>query len=366
MTPHGPPQDLDASRIAVAAYGLVADASAHLTTEVAMHLPFDDLGTFKTLLKRFFSTQPWRSEDVTALDRLVAPHVVSGWWEHDLGENLRLTHGLADGHYRLYATGGGVEKSTPSVFDRVFAGPVIPEPTPHPRKVRFITGGEPAPGVWYRRDDPQPSPDPRVVALLADTDLADVMVAGDFVTIGLAPGASWEHRLDSILERVTTLFPVAERAPEGMTRDEMIGEGGRSQTVSPAELHLLDPDRPEHRARLWAAMANPASEVRRVAVAVLAESAEAEVRQNAVAAGWRDRSAVVRRTAIDAAAGTADPGLRPLLERALSAKDAWVRWKAVRALGELGLGMSRDAVAEMQEDPDFQVRFEVARVLRSV
>ncbi|MDQ3781565.1 MAG: HEAT repeat domain-containing protein, partial [Actinomycetota bacterium] len=343
------PPDLDPSRVAVAASGLVADASAHLTTEVAIHLPFEDLGRFKTLLKRYFSTQPWRSEDAAELDRLVAPHVASGWWEHDLGEGLRMAHGIDHGHYRLEVTGAGADVPSPSVFDRVFAGPVLPEPTPHPRKVRFSTGGDPAPGVWYRRDDPQAPPDPRVVALLEDEDIADVMVAGDFVTIGLAPGALWEDRLDSILERVTVLFPAAELVARGMTRDEMIGEGGRAQTASPAELHLLDPDRSEHRARLWAAMEDPASGVRRVAVAVLAESTAAGVRQAAVAAGWRDRSAVVRRTAIDAAAGTGDNGLRPLFEQALSAKDAWVRWKAVRALGELGLGPSKDVVAALRE-----------------
>ncbi|MBA2338647.1 MAG: NifU N-terminal domain-containing protein [Acidimicrobiia bacterium] len=361
-----PNPDLDTSRAAVAAFGLVAVASGHLTTEVAVHLPFEDLGTFKTLLKRFFSTQPWRSEDAVCLDRLVAPHVPTGWWEHDLGGGLRMTHGVDDGRYRLEVSGAGVGPPTSSVFERVFAGPVLPEPTPHPRKVRFVTGGEPSPGVWYRRDDPQPPPDPRVVALFDDEDIADVMVAGDFVTIGLAPGAPWEHRLASILAAVTALFPAADRLTAAMTRDEMIGEGGRSNTASPAELHLLDPDRPEHRARLWEAVADPAAGVRRVAVAVLAESAEAAVRRAAVAAGWRDRSAVVRRTAIDAAAGTGDDGLRPLFERALSAKDAWVRWKAVRAIDELGLGPSREAIANLQEDPDFQVRFEVARVLRPV
>jgi HEAT repeat protein len=84
-----------------------------------------------------------------------------------------------------------------------------------------------------------------------------------------------------------------------------------------------------------------------------------------VEAGWSDRSAVVRRTAVDAAAGTGDAGLRRFFEEALQIGDAWVRWKAVRALGELGLGGSRDAVAALRADPDFQVRFEVERALRS-
>jgi len=64
-------------------------------------------------------------------------------------------------------------------------------------------------------------------------------------------------------------------------------------------------------------------------------------------------------------AGTGDEGLRPLFERALAANDAWVRWKAVRALSELGVDPSRDAIAAHRDDSDFQVRFEVERALRS-
>ncbi len=264
----------------------------------------------------------------------------------------------------MYVSGGG-HGSAASVFDRAFAGPVVPEPTPHPRKVRFVTGGEPAPGVWHRRGDPDPPADARVAALFEDGDVSDVMVAGDFVTIGLVAGASWEDKLDTVLDRVSALFPAAERSTAGMTRDEMIGEGGRSQSEHPDELHLLDPDLPDHRARLVAAQADPAPAVRRVAVAVLAESASWDVRRQAVEAGWSDPSPVVRRTAVDAAAGTGDAGLRPFFEEALTVTDAWVRWKAVRALGELGLGGSRDAVAALRGDPDFQVRFEVERVLRA-
>jgi len=366
MTIAAPPPDLDASRAAVASSGLVAEASGHLTGEVAVHVPFEDLGAFKTLLKRFFSTEIWTEEHAAELDRLVRPHMTEGWWEHDLGGGgLRMTHGIAAGRYLLSVTGGGAQ-AAPSVFDRVFEGPVVPEPTPHPRKVRFVTGGEPAPGVWYRRTDPEPPDDPRVAALFDDPDVSDVMVAGDFVTVGLAAGVSWEDRLDAILARLTALFPASDRTQTpAMTRDEMIGEGGRSHTASPAELHLLDPDRPDHRERLVTALADPANAVRRVAVAVLAESGDPAMRREAVEAGWRDRSAVVRRTAIDAAAGTGDEGLRPLFERALAANDAWVRWKAVRALSELGVDPSRDAIAAHRDDSDFQVRFEVERALRS-
>ncbi len=45
---------------------------------------------------------------------------------------------------RLWAGGAGTV--APSIFDRVFDGPVVPEATPHPRKVKFTTGGTAAPG----------------------------------------------------------------------------------------------------------------------------------------------------------------------------------------------------------------------------
>ena len=204
-----------------------------------------------------------------------------------------------------------------------------------------------------------------MAALLEDPTITDVMVAGDFVTVGLAAGVAWEERLDPVLARVTELFPAGTRAPDGMTRDEMLGEGGRANPEHPEELHLLDPDLPDHRARLLAAQSDRTAAVRRVAVAVLAESRDAAVRLQAVEAAWADRSPVVRRTAVDAAAGTGDEDLRPLFEAALTASDPWVRWKAVRALGELGVGPSRPHVEAGRTDPDFQVRFEVERVLRA-
>ena len=100
-----PPADLDRSRAAVAGAGLVAVASGHLTGEVAGLLGFDDLGAYKTLLKRFFSDGPWTADDVAALDRLVGPHLTDEWWEHDLGDGLSLVHGMTPAGYRMWATG---------------------------------------------------------------------------------------------------------------------------------------------------------------------------------------------------------------------------------------------------------------------
>ncbi len=45
-----PPSDLDATRAAIASRELIATASGYLTADVAVHLPFEQLGSFKDLL----------------------------------------------------------------------------------------------------------------------------------------------------------------------------------------------------------------------------------------------------------------------------------------------------------------------------
>ena len=90
------PDDLHIARSAVARVGLVSEASSHLTTEVALHLPFDALTPFKTAIKRFFSTEDWTPADEEGLALLVGPHLAEGWFEHDLGSGISLGHGIRD------------------------------------------------------------------------------------------------------------------------------------------------------------------------------------------------------------------------------------------------------------------------------
>ena len=98
------PADLDAARAAVDSLSLTGDASAFITYEVAVHLPFEALGPFKTLLKQFFSSDPWTPEDAEALSDIVTAHIDNGWWEHDL-DGLALAHGLRDGKYMIWVSG---------------------------------------------------------------------------------------------------------------------------------------------------------------------------------------------------------------------------------------------------------------------
>ncbi len=359
------PDDLNPTRATIAARELVATASGYLTSDVAMALPYETLGPFKNLLKQFFSAMPWSAGDAEALSALVVPHVESGWWEHDLGGGITLAHGIRADRYELWV--GGISTASGSIFDRAFDGPVVPEATPHPRKVKFTTGGVPAPGVWYRRTDDDPVTDPLVKRLFAEPDVTDVMVAGDFVTVGIGATSSWELRLEPLLALVTELYwdeGATTTAPE-RTREELLDEAGHLHLEArPEELHLLDPDDDDDRQRLSAALDAADARVRRVAVAVLAECDDPVVRSSTITLGYEDESRLVRRTAVDAAADTEDPALRPLFEQAARNDDPWIRWKAVRALGEIGLDTSRALVEALETDPDFQVRFEVARVLR--
>ncbi len=360
------PADLDAGRAAVVSRELVATASGYLTADVAMAVPFEELGPFKDLLKQFFSALPWSHADADRLSNLVIPYVASGWWEHDLGSGLTLAHGIRNDRYELWIAGGGEE--TVSIFDRIFDGPVVPEPTPHPRKVKFAIGGTPAPGRWYRRTDPDIPDDRRVRRLFGEHDVTDVMIAGDFVTVGIGAGSSWELRLEPLLALITELFATDETtahvAPE-RTRDELLHEaGGLHPDAAADELHLLDPDDAVGRSALLGAMNSEEAQLRRVAVAILIETTDPALRRDTVARGRADHSLLVRRTTIDAAADTEDESLRAVFEDALEDPDPWTRWKAVRALAELGIGLSRDVVARVADDPDFQVQFEVATALR--
>ncbi len=348
-------------RGAVATRGLTADAVAHLTTEVAMQLPFEDLALFKALLKKFFSSEPWRPTDADSLSRLVSASLDAGWWEHQLDDDLILRHGIMDGRYEIFVT--GADSPASGLFDRVFSGPVVPEATPHPSKIRFTIGGTAAPGVWFRRGDD--IDDSRVAELMGDEDITDVMVAGDFVTVGLSRSASWEDRLDEVLDRVTTLFydpTVPPSTASSLTRDELVGEGLRIRSLE--DLHLLDPDDEGHRAHLTAALRDPSAETRRLALATLAQSSDEGFAAATLADAYVDTHRIVRRMAIDGAADLGTERVRELLEQGLADDDAWVRWKAIRGLRELGVAPSMSAVRPLVNDDDFQVRFEAAAAAR--
>jgi hypothetical protein len=356
---------MDHTRAAIQDLDLIGVASQHLTAEIAMALPFEELGAFKDALKQFFSRAAWTPADEARLSALVTAHVSEGMWEHDLGHGITLNHGIVENTYLIRVEGG--PSTEPSVFDRAFEGPVLPETTPHPRKVKFLVGGNPAPGVWFRRGEDVD--DERVTEMFIDDDVTDVMVAGDFVTIGLSARASWEERLDDVLDRVTTLFwdGKSTHSPE-RTRDELLEEAGRLSVseVRPEDLHLMDPDNAEHRALLVAALDSEDPRRRRASVATLALSGDHDVARAAIVTGYREESRIVRRTAIDAAGDLENADYRPLFEEAIFDRDPWIRWRAVRAIGDIGARPSEERIVLATADEDFQVRFEATAIWRSI
>jgi hypothetical protein len=340
------------ARSSVAELELIAVASDHLTGTVAMHLPFEAIVAFKNALKRY----------AQRLSDIVAPHLESGWWAYDLGHGLTLEHGVDGGRYLIRVIGEAGRGA--SVFDRAFSGPVRPEQTPHPRKVKFHVGGSPAPGVWHRRGEDVD--DERVRAMMEDEDVSDVMVAGDFVTVGLRPSASWEDRLDDLIDRVTELFWTGEASTApARTREELLEEAGRRHTapIRAEDLHLMDPDDETHRGVLVEALGAEEARRRRAAVVTLALSGDADVARAAIVTGYRDGSRMVRRAAVDAAADLEDDEYRPLFEEAVFDADAWVRWRAVKAIRAIGPGPSEETLMLAAVDEDFRVRFEAVSTL---
>ncbi len=184
------------------------------------------------------------------------------------------------------------------------------------------------------------------------------------MTVGI--DRSWEDRLEPLLSLVTELYGSddALEAPE-RTRDELLAEAGLAGHAASDELHMLDPNDPSHQTRLIAALDEESPAVRRVAVAILAESEDPVTRSAAVERGLGDGSLLVRRTALDAAGDTGDEVFRDAFEKAVGEDpDPWSRWRAVKAIGDLGVGSSRRVVEASVDDAEFRVRFEAERVLR--
>jgi HEAT repeat protein len=129
-----------------------------------------------------------------------------------------------------------------------------------------------------------------------------------------------------------------------------------------AEIGALDVASPRDLARLLDATSSPDPAFRRLAAAKL-EIADPLL----VAKPWthslEDSSRAVRRAAIRAAAHVARPDLRLLFERALSDKDACVRYYALRGLSQIGVGRADQSVERRKHDDDLRVRFAVEAAL---
>jgi len=379
------------ARSLVGERNLVALAVRHLTTDALGELPFEALGPTKSLLKRFFSAQPWVPSDELDLADAVGPG--QGWWRHLLDADLTLAFGWVEGRFMIEVTSTSTSTSTPTsaaagsvdgpsppalAFEGpISEGPVTPEATPNPRTVMFRTGAiHEGQSRSYKAG--QPVDDERVARLLQRfADIDDVMVATDFVAVTLRRPDRWEALLGPVLDVVTEelagesplagpvddriqppIEPVAPGAGQPRLRDRPPSRLERAWQ----ELGPLRPECAEDLERIRAAASGVDAAHRQVAANLLrqADPEVARIEWSRLAA---DGSRLVRRAALDAMVDVGREDLRSLLEAGLGDDDAWVRWKAVRGLSELGPAASRGPIQALLSDRDFRVRQEARAAL---
>jgi len=371
---------------------LVRGAFDHLTVDAFLALPFEALGPIKALLKRFFSTEAWTADDDDALAAAVGPG--EGRWRRQLDDDVTIDYGWDAGRFGVRveaaaSAGRGTDGSHgaesaagPDPLADSFDGPVVPEATPNPRTIRFQVGAiHTGPSRWYE-SAASVEDDPGTRRLFAEfAEVANVLVGPDFVAVGLRRAADWERLLAPLLAVVTDEFaasdgggesaprvmggPAGAGAPPPATTSD--GTGRRVSRLEQAwrDLGSLRPGEPADLAQVRAAARSDDSAARQVAASLLRE-ADAEV----AAAEWTrlvtDPVRAVRRASADAMVDVDREVLRPLLEAALADTDAWVRWKVLRGLAQLGAEPSHEAITTCSADPDFRVRLEAAAALRSV
>ena len=369
----------DSARALVVERNLAGAAFGHLT-EAFMALPFEALGPVKTLLKRYLSTGTWSAEDDDALAAAVGAG--EGWWERALDPDVLLAFGWEGGRFRVEVRSTApAAGARPNPLDGSFDGPVVPEATPNPRSIRFGFGHPVNAGNsrWYE-SAAAAADDPPVARLFAEFDrVTNVLVGPDFVAVGLRRPDDWDALLAPILAVVTEEFA----DPGGELAVAVGSAGGPAWLSGGARGGVADGDRRLTRLeRAWRdlgslrpaeagdlavvldAAAGPDSSRRQVAANLLGEGDPAAAR-DAWARLVHDPVRAVRRATVDAMVDAGREDLRPLLEAALGDVDAWVRWKALRGLVELGPAPSRTAIVARADDPDFRVRLEAAAALRA-
>jgi hypothetical protein len=258
----------------------------------------------------------------------------------------------------------------PEDLGALFGGVVVPEATPSPRTIRFATPplGD-GPSRAFTRDDA--ADDPPVARLFAvSAEVTNVLVGPTFVAVTVARPDAWESLLASLLEAVTTGFAGEVTGPQARGAASTAGPGPGGPVVDHEPRRLETAWRElgtatgsdDHDARVVAATRADEAERRQVAAVLLADLA-ADVAAEHWARLVEDPSRSVRRATVDTVGDARREELRPLLETALGDADPWIRWRALRGIGQLGADASHGAVARLAEDPDFRVRLEAARTI---
>jgi hypothetical protein len=377
----GPPQldppssdALEVARRLVVERNLVPAAFEYLTRDAFMALPFDALGPTKALLKRFFSTEPWTDAEAAALAEVVGPG--DEWWSRPLTQEITLEYGWRDGRFMLILEAEALPLPAPAGEppEAALDGPVVAEPTPNPRTIRFRTGpindGE---SQWF--ESPAAAQGFWRAARLFDEfpQIANILFGPDFLAVSLRRASDWERLLGPVQAAVADVLEGAAPAFEPRwiedtaTPDRPARTGAANSRASRlakawAELGPLRPTDP-HDLEIVITASHGEDPFRRQVAATLLLVADPTIAAKHWKRLFSDDSRAVRRATVDAMADAGREDLRPLLERALGDDDGWVRWKALRGLVELNPEPSRDAITALARDPDFRVRLEVANFL---
>jgi hypothetical protein len=352
--------DRDAARLRIAHAGLTQAAVEHVSRTSFGRMPITLVDRARAQLRRFFSEGPWTVEDDAGLSGLVGPG--EGWTDEELAPGIRLGYGWRSTHFKVEVDADPLPaEPSAGVAEPAAAHSVVPphertlgdtfeefvviEAGRNPAEVRFATGPlTTGKGGRFTRDDQGTSA--AVAALFREFDEIEIVrLELGSVSVALRDPESWHTVLLGVFDTVTSAF-----VPPRVIQPD------RAYERAVAEIGALDLASPRDLARLLDATSSPDPAFRRLAAAKL-EIADPLL----VAKPWThsldDSSRAVRRAAIRAAAHVARPDLRLLFERALSDKDACVRYYALRGLSQIGVGRADQSVERRTLDDDLRVRF---------
>jgi hypothetical protein len=361
------PSDRDIARAEIARRGLATSAAERVARTSFARMPITLVDRARGQLREFFSDHPWTVEDDAALSALVGPG--TGWTDDELAPGVKLGWGWRGGNFKvdvavatdiLAATPAPEEAPSADVVpipdhDRTlgdtFEDPLVIEAGRAPNELRFAIGPGGARGLG-RYTPEEPGDLPGVIALFAASDdIESVRVEMGYITVGVGHEGQWPTNLLRAFDIITEQFiPPRVVAPD------------RQYERALAELGPLDASSPRDVARILDAVTSPDAAHRRVAVAKL-EDADPLVVQKPWTRAMEDSSRAVRRATIRAATYKGGEESRLLFERALTDKDACVRYYALRGLAGVGVGRAYESVQRRLRDDDIRVRMAATSAL---